>query len=64
MAYAAETFLTPELMGNGVKGSDIAVSINKFTILTAWGTMILNILIFGSLSIYLDQVIPGEFGKT
>ena len=54
MGYAASTFLAPELMGKGISGSDLYVVINIFTILTAWGTIILNILIFGSLAIYLD----------
>ena len=63
MSYCANTFIAPEIMGQGILWQDIAVSIDKFSILTGIVMMALNIIIFAFLSIYLDQVIPGEFGK-
>lgn len=46
-----------------MNSSTMTTMINNYNMQTYFGFMFINLIIFGVLSIYLDQVFPNEFGQ-
>lgn len=43
--------------------SKVGDDVNNYSLAISFGMMFVNIIIFGLLAFYLDQVFPNEFGK-
>lgn len=61
--FGADTFLMSELKSEGINFSNIDEDVERFSIGTALLMIFINILVFGILAFYFDQVFPNEFGK-
>jgi hypothetical protein len=62
MAFASDVFLLVESEGVGINGTNLNRMVNNYTVGTSIGFNHLNTFIFLFLGMYLDQIVPNEFG--
>jgi ATP-binding cassette, subfamily A (ABC1), member 3 len=63
VSFGADTFLFPETYSQGITWKNLGDQVNNYSVRIAILMTLANILIFTVLALYLDQVIPNEFGK-
>ncbi|EAR87981.2 ABC transporter family protein (macronuclear) [Tetrahymena thermophila SB210] len=63
MSFASNVFIKKEVDGVGIQFSNIQDSYKGISVGVVWLMCIINILVFGTLAFYFDQVFPNEFGQ-
>jgi ATP-binding cassette subfamily A (ABC1) protein 3 len=63
VSFGCDNLLFPESYGEGLSWSNLDDRVNNFSMKASIGMIVVNILLFGILAVYLDQVLPNEYGK-